>query len=295
MLDSPADMLHFAENGPPAPRLPRARWVVAAQLALSSVVHVAALLIIAAILRPASPRVSQQSPNEHVHAATPADIRRMVFVARLPVSGGGGGGGGNGMQGPIRRAQGVGSDPITLHTRRQQTVAPSAETAPVADVQGVLLDAKPLASGTFDEIGLPSGGEPGALSTGPGTGGGVGTGTGTGIGSGEGPGLGPGSGGGTGGGVYHAGGAVSAPRPIVRVTPTYTTSALDEKIQGTVVLELIVTKDGRPTHIRVVRSLDPGLDERAISAAAQWRFEPGRLHGVPVDVLVTLMLDFWIR
>jgi TonB family protein len=61
-------------------------------------------------------------------------------------------------------------------------------------------------------------------------------------------------------------------------------------------LELVVTRDGRPSQIRVVRSLDPrGLDEQAITAASQWRFEPGRLAGTPVDVLVTIMLDFWIR
>jgi protein TonB len=72
--------------------------------------------------------------------------------------------------------------------------------------------------------------------------------------------------------------------------------ALSQKIQGTVVLELVVRSDGRPSDIRIVRSLDPGgLDEQAIIAASQWRFEPGRLAGKPVDVLVTVMLDFWIR
>jgi protein TonB len=67
-------------------------------------------------------------------------------------------------------------------------------------------------------------------------------------------------------------------------------------VQGTVVLEVIVSRDGCPSQIRVVRSLDrSGLDEEAVSAVAQWRFEPGRLAGVPVDVLVTVMLDFSIR
>ena len=133
-------------------------------------------------------------------------------------------------------------------------------------------------------------------STGPGSGGGVGTGIGTGIGRGRGPGLGPGSGGGTGGGVYRPGGAVSAPRLIKEVKPRYTNEALQHMVQGTVVLEVIVTGDGCPSHIRVVRSLDRGgLDEEAVSAVAQWRFEPGRLAGVPVDVLVTVMLDFSIR
>ena len=160
----------------------------------------------------------------------------------------------------------------------------------------IVLDAKPLASGISEQIGLPEGGVLSGTSTGPGSGGGVGSGTGTGIGSGTGPGLGPGSGGGTGGGVYRPGGAVTAPRLIKEVKPTYTNEALRNKIQGTVVLELIVTRDGRPSAIRVVTSLDSrGLDEQAIAAVAQWRFEPGRLAGTPVDVLVTAMLDFTIR
>ena len=89
---------------------------------------------------------------------------------------------------------------------------------------------------------------------------------------------------------------MTAPRVITEVKPLYTNEALLHRIQGTVVLELVVARDGHPTQIRVVRSLDPeGLDEQAVAAAAQWRFEPGRLAGVPVDVLVTVMLDFWIR
>ena len=107
---------------------------------------------------------------------------------------------------------------------------------------------------------------------------------------------GPGSGGGTGGGIYRAGGAVSAPRLIKEVKPNYTREALLQRIQGTVVLEVIVTADGCASQIRIVRSLDAGgLDEEAAAAVGQWRFEPGRLAGAPVDVLVTIMLDFSVR
>ena len=124
----------------------------------------------------------------------------------------------------------------------------------------------------------------------------MGEGVGSGIGPGRGPGLGPGSGGGIGGGVYRPGGSVTPPRVLTEVKPTYTTEALFQKIQGTVVLELVVQANGLPCNVRIVRSLDPGgLDEQAVSAARQWRFEPGRLAGKPVDVLVTVMLDFWIR
>jgi TonB family protein len=158
-----------------------------------------------------------------------------------------------------------------------------------------VLDAKPLASGTFDQVGLPVGGVAYGTSTGSGSGGGVGTGAGKGIGSGRGPGIGPGSGGGAGGGAYRPGGAVTTPRVILEVKPTYTNDALLHKVQGTVVLEVVVTYKGHPSQIRVVHSLDPELDEQAVKAAAEWRFEPGRLAGTPVDVLVTIQLDFWIR
>ena len=61
-------------------------------------------------------------------------------------------------------------------------------------------------------------------------------------------------------------------------------------------LELVVTRDGRAGEVRVSRSLDPGgLDEEGINAVRQWQFEPGRLAGAPVDVLVTVVMDFVIR
>jgi TonB family protein len=196
----------------------------------------------------------------------------------------------------------MGSDAITLRVQKSPpptapvTVPDPPAVEAVPPLPSLVLDAKPMASGIFDQIGLPTGLVLSGTSTGPGSGGGVGTGIGTGIGPGRGPGVGPGSGGGTGGGMYRPGGAVTAPRLINEVKPKYTNEALRDKIQGTVVLELIVTSDGRPSQIRVVRSLDRGgLDAEALSAVAQWRFEPGRLAGAPVDVLVTIMLDFSVR
>ena len=107
--------------------------------------------------------------------------------------------------------------------------------------------------------------------------------------------MGPGSGGGMGGGVFRPGGAVSAPKVIAQAKPKYTNQALFHKVQGTVVLELVVTSEGRPAHVHVIRSLGQGLDEEAVAALRQWPFEPGRLAGTPVDVSVTVMLDFRIQ
>jgi protein TonB len=294
-------VLHLDPLEPRTPRLPHQRLGAIAQLAASTALHVGVVLIAASLASMLAPGIDALQPDPTTDLPG-QDVRLVFLVSELPPTAGGGGGGGNLRPEPIRRAQGVGSDAITLRTQRRAAAAPvTAAPAPVpnADVPSIpsiVLDAKPLASGFFNQSGLPAGGVSSGPSTGPGSGGGVGTGSGTGIGPGRGPGLGPGSGGGTGGGVYRPGGVVSAPRLMREVRPKYTSEAMTRKIQGTVLLEAIVTRDGWASRIRVVRSLDPGgLDEEAIAAVAQWQFEPGRLGAAPVDVLVMIDVGFWIR
>lgn len=129
-------------------------------------------------------------------------------------------------------------------------------------------------------------------SNGPGFGGGIGSGSGGGVGSGTGPGVGPGRGGGIGGGVYQVGGGVSAPRPIYSPDPDYSEEARKAKYQGTVVLWVVVGADGRPHDIRIYRSLDMGLDEKAIEAIRTWKFAPARKDGIPVAVQVNIEVSF---
>jgi protein TonB len=150
------------------------------------------------------------------------------------------------------------------------------------------------------EIKLPQGGQMGdplskvlgTLSNGPGLGGGIGSGSGGGVGSGRGPGVGPGWGGGIGGGAYHVGGGVSAPKVIYRVEPEFSEEARKNKWQGTVILRVIIGVDGKTHDISVQRSLGMGLDEKAIEAARQWRFEPGEKDGKPVPVEVSMEINF---
>jgi len=238
-------------------------------------------------------------PDRTVTSATPSVVsvtlepRSIVFIARTAdLESHGGGGGGNRQTGPVRHAEGIGSDAMTMRTA---TPVPTAGVTETAALPQLLLDARPLASGTTEQIGLPVGGVASGTSTGSGSGGGVGDGVGTGIGPGRGPGFGPGSGGGIGGGVYRPGGSVTAPRVLTQVRPVYTSEALAGRIQGTVVLELVVEANGHPADIRVIRSLDPGLDEQAVIAAREWRFEPGRLASRPVNVQVIVMMDFQMR
>ncbi len=132
----------------------------------------------------------------------------------------------------------------------------------------------------------------GPPSNGTSSGGGIGSGSGGGVGSGRGPGVGPGWGGGIGGGVYHVGGGVTAPHLIYGPEPEFSEEARKAKYQGTVVLQVVVGTDGRTHNIRVAQSLGMGLDEKAIEAIREWKFEPSRKDGVPVAVRVDIEIDF---
>jgi TonB family protein len=145
---------------------------------------------------------------------------------------------------------------------------------------------------------LPNLGDPKSTVVGPafngiGSGAGIGSGRGGGIGSGFGGGVGPGIGGGYAGGVFRPGvGGVSAPRAIYKPDPEYSTEARQAKYQGTVVLSLIIGADGRPRGIHVARALGMGLDEKALEAVRQWRFEPAMKDGKPVAVSVDVEVAF---
>jgi TonB family protein len=94
------------------------------------------------------------------------------------------------------------------------------------------------------------------------------------------------------GGVYRVGRGVTPPRPLKRVEPEYTDEARDAKLEGVVVVYVVIGEDGRAHNIRVVRSLGKGLDEKAIEAVEQWEFEPGEKDGKPVKVGATIEINF---
>ena len=142
-------------------------------------------------------------------------------------------------------------------------------------------------------LGNPTAAMPsGPPSNGTGSGGGIGSGSGGGIGVGTGPGVGEGRGGGIGGGVFRVGGGVSAPKAIFSPDPEYSEEARKAKYQGVCVLSLIVGPDGKPRDVRVARSLGLGLDEKAIQAVNQWKFDPAQKDGKPVAVAINVEVTF---
>ena len=145
---------------------------------------------------------------------------------------------------------------------------------------------------TQGDLGDPLSKVLGPPSNGTGAGGGIGSGYGGGVGSGTGPGVGPGHGGGYGGGAYRVGGGVSAPKALYAPDPEYSEEARKAKYQGTVVLWLVVDASGRPQQIRVQRALGMGLDEKAIEAVKQWKFDPARKDGQAVPVMINVEVNF---
>jgi TonB family protein len=96
--------------------------------------------------------------------------------------------------------------------------------------------------------------------------------------------------------IYHVGvDGVTEPSVTYRATPSYTPEAKEARIQGTVTLTLVVNSMGRADDIQVSRSLDPGLDANAVGAVSQWLFKPGTKDGQPVDVAVTIEINFKLQ
>ena len=131
-------------------------------------------------------------------------------------------------------------------------------------------------------------------SNGPGHNGGIGDGCCGGIGTGDGPGVGPGPGAPRFRQPTFTAGSTGLvnPQAIYRPEPDYSDDARKAKLQGTVVLEVVVDQNGKPQIRKVMQSLGLGLDEQAIKAVSTWRFKAGTKDGKPVPVLINVLVTF---
>jgi protein TonB len=157
--------------------------------------------------------------------------------------------------------------------------APPMEAPKLAIVPNVVVQKDlNLANNQMPNLGMPNSSLRGVS---------LGNGTGTGIGSGNGSGIGPGSGGNTGGGV-------SRPVVLYQVEPEFSEEARKAKFSGNVEVYIWVDTDGKPSHIRVVRGVGMGLDEKAVEAVRQYRFKPAMKDGKPVQVDLYIDVNFQI-
>jgi TonB family protein len=95
--------------------------------------------------------------------------------------------------------------------------------------------------------------------------------------------------------VKRPGGSVSSPKLLSAPEAEYTDYARRKKIQGIVLVQLIVDTCGLPQNPHVIKHLDPTLDEEAIKAIQQYRFVPSQENGIPVPVMITVALHFYLR
>jgi periplasmic protein TonB len=236
-------------------------------LGISAAVHFT-LAVIGIILLTSAPA---KAPDD-----TPPFPTKFVFVAS-PDAGGGGGGG---------RPEPAARQPLEIPPHRLPatvpipTVVPPPERTPLPelDVRVETDAAKILSAAGLSVTALAA---PGGDGRGPG----LGHDRGPGVEAGAGPGF---------NGAFTAGGDVTSPTVLKQVQPRYTSAAMVSKIQGLVVLEVVVKADGSVGAVRVQKSLDTtlGLDQMAIEAAKQWTFKPGTRRGQAVDVIVTMILEF---
>jgi protein TonB len=270
-------------------------------LALSSTLHVIVMLIAVFVATfNLAPRAASISADDRR-----VDPMRLVFIA-TPGPGGGGGGGGLRQKAPPPKAMREGrraiSSPIP-ERREPKPIAvaqrpPEPKPEPPLKAEQLPVVVAPVITAPADNrsrIGVLDQTTVENESHGPGAGGGAGTGTGTGVGAGQGSGVGEGSGGGTGGGPYRPGSGIEPPRLLKEVRADYTEEARRQGLKGEVVLEIVVRRDGSVGDIHILQGLGGGLNNRSMEAVRQWRFSPAQRHGVPVDVIVEVAVEFKLR
>ncbi len=85
---------------------------------------------------------------------------------------------------------------------------------------------------------------------------------------------------------------VQKPVKISDVQPQYTEIAREARIQGIVILQTIINKEGLIENVKVLKGLPLGLSEAAVSAVEQWKYQPATLDGKPVAVYFNLTIHF---
>jgi TonB family protein len=106
-------------------------------------------------------------------------------------------------------------------------------------------------------------------------------------------------------GIYHAGDGVTPPKLILSAMPEFSEKARKKKIGGNCLVSLIVATNGTATDIHVAKSIADtvskkerdaalGLDQQAIKAVAQYRFEPATYRGTPVPYRLNVEVNFQI-
>jgi len=79
---------------------------------------------------------------------------------------------------------------------------------------------------------------------------------------------------------------------VNNIEAEYSDNARRHKIQGIVLISLLVNEDGIPIDLSVTKGLGHGLDEKALDAVSQYRFRPAMRDGVPIKFRLIVEVNF---
>ncbi len=96
-------------------------------------------------------------------------------------------------------------------------------------------------------------------------------------------------------GIYEEGETDEPPMAINRTPLAYPLAAQRARIEGTVELVFLVTREGRVQNIEFTQVPHKMFEQPIRSTIQSWRFKPAMLHGVPVAVRVRQRVDFNLR
>lgn len=85
---------------------------------------------------------------------------------------------------------------------------------------------------------------------------------------------------------------MTAPRPVYKPGPEFVDCERANKVQGTVVIAMIVTAKGKVRDVKVTKGLDQCCDRKAAAAVSTWRFKPAAKDGKPVAVHLNAQVEF---
>lgn len=85
---------------------------------------------------------------------------------------------------------------------------------------------------------------------------------------------------------------LTPPRALSSPAPQYPEAAREEKVEGVVIVQVVIEKDGTVSQTRVLKGLHPELDRASREAISTWTFEPARLDGEPVSVFYNMTIRY---
>src|SRR6266849_3773894 len=92
--------------------------------------------------------------------------------------------------------------------------------------------------------------------------------------------------------IYEMGSGITSPKSVYAPNPSYDEKARKKKINGVVILAMVITAQGKVRDVKVIKSVDEGLDKQAVATVSTWRFEPATKDGKPVAVHLKTEVNF---